>query len=225
MSATAAAPKPANANQPPKHLYAVGEIPPLGHVPEKMHAWCIRHERHGPPDTAMQLEVVPTWKIGEDECLILVMAAGVNYNGVWAALGKPISPIDGRYAGKCADLRPIFSEYGLIRQRVRVEALWLKALAKEPGIVELKGLPAEALVALGRGADAGHHLGIPRNCAPAVDHRVGRVGEDVEHRGEVDREAEHRQLERERRPVDRLEAAERDRERLSRVGEDVEWIA
>jgi adenylosuccinate lyase len=52
-----------------------------------------------------------------------------------------ISPIDGRYAGKCADLRPLFSEYGLIRQRVRVEALWLKALAKEPGIVELKGLP------------------------------------------------------------------------------------
>ncbi|MEQ1581788.1 MAG: adenylosuccinate lyase [Steroidobacteraceae bacterium] len=59
-----------------------------------------------------------------------------------------ISPIDGRYAGKCADLRPIFSEYGLIRQRVRVEALWLKALAREPGIVELKGLPAEALAAL-----------------------------------------------------------------------------
>ena len=47
------------------------------------------------PDTAMQVEVVPTWAIGEDECLILVMAAGVNYNGVWAALGKPISPIDG----------------------------------------------------------------------------------------------------------------------------------
>ncbi len=59
-----------------------------------------------------------------------------------------ISPIDGRYAGKCADLRPLFSEYGLIRQRVRVEALWLKALAKEPGIVELKGLPADALAAL-----------------------------------------------------------------------------
>ena len=43
----------------------------------------------------MQVEVVPTWKIGQDEVLILVMAAGVNYNGVWAALGKPISPIDG----------------------------------------------------------------------------------------------------------------------------------
>ena len=78
-----------------KDLYEIGDIPPLGHVPEKMYAWCIRQERHGDPDTAMQVEVVPTWQIGEDECLILVMAAGVNYNGVWAALGKPISPIDG----------------------------------------------------------------------------------------------------------------------------------
>jgi crotonyl-CoA carboxylase/reductase len=78
-----------------KDLYEIGEIPPLGHVPSKMYAWCIRQERHGPPDTAMQVEVVPTWSIGEDECLVLVMAAGVNYNGVWASLGKPLSPIDG----------------------------------------------------------------------------------------------------------------------------------
>ncbi|MDB5469682.1 MAG: ccrA, partial [Caulobacter sp.] len=40
-------------------------------------------------------EVVDTWEIGEDEVLVLVMAAGVNYNGVWAALGEPISPLDG----------------------------------------------------------------------------------------------------------------------------------
>jgi len=59
-----------------------------------------------------------------------------------------ISPIDGRYADKCAELRPLFSERGLIRQRVRVEALWLKALAAESGIVELRGLPAEALTVL-----------------------------------------------------------------------------
>jgi len=86
---------PANTNQPVKDLYEIGEIPPLGHLPAKMYAWTIRQERHGPPDSAMQVEVVPTWTIGEDEVLILVMAAGVNYNGVWAALGKPISPIDG----------------------------------------------------------------------------------------------------------------------------------
>ena len=61
---------------------------------QNMYAWAIRQERHGPPDSAMQLEVVPTWPIGEDEVLVLVMAAGVNYNGVWAALGQPISPLD-----------------------------------------------------------------------------------------------------------------------------------
>ena len=59
-----------------------------------------------------------------------------------------ISPIDGRYADKSAELRPLFSERGLIRQRVRVEALWLKALAAESGIVELRGMPAEALTVL-----------------------------------------------------------------------------
>jgi adenylosuccinate lyase len=59
-----------------------------------------------------------------------------------------ISPVDGRYADKCAELRPIFSEYGLIRQRIKVEALWLKALAQEPGIVELRGVPREALAVL-----------------------------------------------------------------------------
>jgi crotonyl-CoA carboxylase/reductase len=78
-----------------KDLYDIGEIPPLGHVPEKMWAWAIRKDRHGPPETAMQLEAVPTWSIGDDEVLVLVMAAGVNYNGVWAALGEPISPLDG----------------------------------------------------------------------------------------------------------------------------------
>lgn len=59
-----------------------------------------------------------------------------------------ISPIDGRYADKAAELRPLFSERGLIRQRVRVEALWLKALAAEPDIEELRDLPAAALTVL-----------------------------------------------------------------------------
>jgi crotonyl-CoA carboxylase/reductase len=77
-----------------KDLYEVGEIPPLGHVPKNMYAWVIRRERHGPPEQSMQLEVVPTPEIDADEVLILVMAAGVNYNGVWAGLGIPISPFD-----------------------------------------------------------------------------------------------------------------------------------
>src|SRR5262249_2024837 len=79
---------------PPKNLYELGEIPPLGHVPEKMYAWAIRKERHGPPESSMQIEVVPTWPIADDEALIFVRAGGVNYNGIWAGLGQPISPLD-----------------------------------------------------------------------------------------------------------------------------------
>ena len=77
-----------------KDLYELGEIPPLGHVPAKMYAWAIRRERHGPPEQSHQLEVLPVWDIGDDEVLVYVMAAGVNYNGVWAGLGEPISPFD-----------------------------------------------------------------------------------------------------------------------------------
>ncbi len=79
---------------PEKDLYNVGEIPPLGHVPKQMYAWAIRQERHGDPDKAMLEEVVETPTIDSHEVLVLVMAAGVNYNGVWAALGTPISPFN-----------------------------------------------------------------------------------------------------------------------------------
>lgn len=48
-----------------------------------------------------------------------------------------LSPLDGRYASKVDALRPIFSEYGLIKARVKVEIEWLLALANEPGIAEL----------------------------------------------------------------------------------------
>jgi len=84
--------------QSAKDLYEIGEIPPLGHVPKRMYAWAIRRERHGPPDTAMQCEVVDTPEIDSGEVLVMVMAAGVNYNGIWAALGKPISPFDSHKA-------------------------------------------------------------------------------------------------------------------------------
>jgi len=55
-----------------------------------------------------------------------------------------ISPIDGRYADKANELRPIFSEYGLIRSRVQVEVHWLKALAAQPEISEVPTLSASA---------------------------------------------------------------------------------
>src|SRR5512139_1480138 len=59
-----------------------------------------------------------------------------------------LSPVDGRYAARCAELRDIFSEQGLIRARVRVEIAWLHALAAERDIVELRGLtPADLAVA------------------------------------------------------------------------------
>ena len=83
---------------PEKELYEIGEIPPMGYVPKKMYAWAIRQERHGTPDTAMVQEVVDVPELDSHEVLVLVMAAGVNYNGVWAALGKPISPFDGHKA-------------------------------------------------------------------------------------------------------------------------------
>ena len=84
----------ASYDAPTKDLYEVGEIPPLGHTPKQMYAWAIRRERHGPPEQAMQLEVVDVPELDSHEVLVLVMAAGVNYNGVWAGLGEPISPFD-----------------------------------------------------------------------------------------------------------------------------------
>ena len=80
---------------PEKDLYEMGEMPPMGYVPKQMYAWAIRRERHGEPNTAMLEEVVDVPKLDSQDVLVLVMAAGVNYNGVWAALGTPISPFDG----------------------------------------------------------------------------------------------------------------------------------
>ena len=77
-----------------KDLYEVGEIPPLGYVPKKMYAWAIRRERHGEPGKSFEIEVVETPALDSNEVLVFVMAAGVNYNGIWAGLGIPISPFD-----------------------------------------------------------------------------------------------------------------------------------
>ena len=64
-----------------------------------------------------------------------------------------ISPIDGRYADKAADLRVIFSEYGLIRHRVMVEIRWLQALAADAGIKEVPALSKHAHEVLERVVD------------------------------------------------------------------------
>ena len=55
-----------------------------------------------------------------------------------------LSPVDGRYGSKTESLRPIFSEFGLIRHRVLVEIRWLQALARHEGIREVPALSAHA---------------------------------------------------------------------------------
>jgi len=56
-----------------------------------------------------------------------------------------LSPVDGRYAARCEELRALFSESGLIRARVRVEVAWLHALAGHGGLPEMRGLSAAEL--------------------------------------------------------------------------------
>jgi crotonyl-CoA carboxylase/reductase len=62
-----------------------------GTLPATMTAWVIREERFGEPRDAFQLEEVEVPEPGPFEVIVRVMAAGVNFNNVWAALGKPVS--------------------------------------------------------------------------------------------------------------------------------------
>ncbi|HEY5052398.1 MAG TPA: crotonyl-CoA carboxylase/reductase [Solirubrobacterales bacterium] len=66
----------------------------LGTLPESMSAWVIRKEREGEPSQAFQLEQVEVPEPGPLEVIVRVMAAGVNFNNIWAALGMPISVFD-----------------------------------------------------------------------------------------------------------------------------------
>ncbi len=80
----------------PKDIYELGEIPELGHVPARMYAQLIRPERYGEPKDAFQIEQISTPEIAPNEVLVYVMAAGVNYNNVWAALGIPVDVVRAR---------------------------------------------------------------------------------------------------------------------------------
>jgi len=62
-----------------------------GELPRTMAAWVIRQEREGDPVDAFQLEEIELPEPGAFEVIVRVMAAGVNYNNVWAAQGKPVS--------------------------------------------------------------------------------------------------------------------------------------
>ena len=80
----------------PEKLYDLGKRPELGEVPESMHAFTVRQDRFGEPETAWQREVIETPKLGPKDVLVYVMASGINYNNVWAALGYPVDVIADR---------------------------------------------------------------------------------------------------------------------------------
>ena len=79
-----------------KEIYEIGEMPPVGHVPTHMYGQLIRAERFGEPKQAFKVEKVAVPDIKPDEALVYVMAAGINFNNVWAALGSPVNVIAAR---------------------------------------------------------------------------------------------------------------------------------
>jgi crotonyl-CoA carboxylase/reductase len=76
----------------------IGTLPPLGEVPGRMLAQVVRSDRLGEPSSAFRVEAVDTPHIAPDQALVAVMAAGINYNNVWAARGVPIDVIAVRKA-------------------------------------------------------------------------------------------------------------------------------
>lgn len=77
-------------------LYELGDAPEIGTTPKKMYASLIRRERYGQPVDAFRTEVVDVPSVGRGQVLVKVMAAGINYNNVWAALGSPLDVIAAR---------------------------------------------------------------------------------------------------------------------------------
>ena len=73
---------------------ALAQLPPVGQPPAHMRAQVLRSDRLGDPMTAFVIEEVEVPVLGPRDVLIAVMAAGVNYNNVWAARGYPIDVID-----------------------------------------------------------------------------------------------------------------------------------
>ncbi len=74
----------------------LGRLPALGVLPRRMLAAVVRRERYGEPEQAFALEEVAVPHPRDGQVLVLVMAAGINYNNVWAALGHPMDVIAAR---------------------------------------------------------------------------------------------------------------------------------
>ena len=68
------------------NFLGLAKLPEIGVIPRTMLAQVIRESRFGQPTVAFQEEIVPTPQPGPGEVLVCVMAAGINYNNVWAAL-------------------------------------------------------------------------------------------------------------------------------------------
>ena len=83
-----------------------------------------------------------------------------------------ISPIDGRYASKVSELTECFSEYALVRNRVRVEVLWLMALCAETGISECRELTTEEKTLL---------IGIVEDFTPQEAEKVKEIERTTNH--------------------------------------------
>jgi crotonyl-CoA carboxylase/reductase len=79
-----------------RDVYEVGELPPVGEVPPRMHAMLVRPDRFGEPSEAIRDEVIDVPDLGPKDVLVATMAAGVNFNNVWAARGVPIDVTKGQ---------------------------------------------------------------------------------------------------------------------------------
>jgi crotonyl-CoA carboxylase/reductase len=91
-------------------IVPVGSLPPLGDVPKKMFAQVVRQERFGDPRQAFQIEEIDIPKLQPNEVLIATMAAGVNFNNVWAARGIPIDVIRVRQKVNAPHLTPMMGD-------------------------------------------------------------------------------------------------------------------
>ena len=115
-----------------------------GELPATMAAWVIREEREGEPIEAFQLEEMEVPEPGAFEVIVRVMAAGVNFNNVWAALGKPVSVFRYHHGGPPhRRLRRVGHRLEGRRGRHALEARRRGRRALQPGL--LRGLEVHGL--------------------------------------------------------------------------------
>jgi crotonyl-CoA carboxylase/reductase len=91
-------------------IVPIGELPPLGEIPDKMYAQVVRQDRFGDPRDAFQIEEVEIPKLQPHEVLVATMAAGINYNNIWAARGIPIDVIRIRQKINAPHLTPMMGD-------------------------------------------------------------------------------------------------------------------